>query len=123
VKNERMNNMLNRLYDAIEQVLESIDVGGEQSRQFAEEIKILKEVIGYPEPDDGVFDEVQRRRNLTEKMRRLSVEAKGLKMSLPKLPLEKWFDGTIQDSTIDVFFEEYDMAKVLRFIADVGIEQ
>ena len=115
--------MLNSLYNAIEQVLESIDVGGEQSRQFSEEIKILKEVIGYPQSDDGEFSEVQRRRYLTEKMRRLSVEAEGLKMSLPTLPLEKWFDGTIQDSTIDVFFEEYDMAKVLRFIADVGIEQ
>ena len=32
--------MLNKLYEAIEEVLESIDVGGEQSRQFAEEIKI-----------------------------------------------------------------------------------
>ena len=114
--------MLNKLYDAIEQVLESIDVGGEQSRQFAEEIKILREVVGYPEPDNGEFSEVERRRCLTEKLRRLAVEAEGLKISLPTLPLEKWFDGTIQDATIDVFFEEYDMAKVLRFIADVGVE-
>lgn len=114
--------MLNRIYDSIEQVLESIDVGGEQSRQFSEEIKILRDVIGYPEPDNGIFSEVQQRRYLTEKLRRLAVEAEGLKMSLPTLPLEKWFDGTIQDATIDVFFEEYDMAKVLRFIADVGID-
>ena len=114
--------MLNKLYEAIEEVLESIDVGGEQSRQFSEEIKILREVIGYPQPDDDVFSEVQRRRHLTEKLRRLSVEANGLKISLPTLPLEKWFDGTIQDATIDVFFEEYDLAKLLRFIADVGIE-
>ena len=113
--------MLNRLYEAIEQVLESMDVGGEQSRQFSEEIKILKEVIGYPEPDNGEFSEIERRKYLTEKLRRLAIEAEGLKMSLPILPLEKWFDGTFRDSTIDVFFEEYDMAKVLRFIADVGV--
>ena len=30
---------------AIEQVLESLDVGGEQSRQFAEEIKTLREAF------------------------------------------------------------------------------
>ena len=117
-----MKNMLNKLYDSIEEVLNSIDVGGEQSRQFSEEIKILREVIGYPQPDNGEFCEVERRRCLTKKLRRLSVEAEGLKMSLPKLPLEKWFNGTFQDSTIDIFFEEYDMAKVLRFIADVGVE-
>ena len=115
-------NMLNKLYDAIEEVLNSIDVGGEQSRQFSEEIKILREVVGYPEPDNGEFSEVERRRCLTEKLRRLAVEAEGLKMSLPKLPPEKWFDDTFQDATIDIFFEEYDMAKVLCFIADVGID-
>jgi len=38
--------MLTSAYDAIKEVLESLDVGGEQSRQFAEEIKILREVIG-----------------------------------------------------------------------------
>ena len=34
-----------RLRTAIEQVLETLDVGGEQSRQFAEEIQILTEAI------------------------------------------------------------------------------
>jgi hypothetical protein len=38
--------VLNKVYEAIEEVLESLDVGGEQSRQFAEEIRILREVIG-----------------------------------------------------------------------------
>ena len=113
--------MLNKTFEMIEQVLESIDVGGEQSRQFAEEIKILREVIGYPQSDDDVFSEVNRRIYLTEKLRRLSIEAEGLQVSLPTLPLEKWFDGTIQDATIDVFFEEYDLAELLRFIADVGV--
>jgi len=76
--------------------------------------------INHPLNNDG-FEEVQRRSYLTRELRRLSGRAKGLKASLPKLPLEKWFDGTIQDATIDVFFEEYDLAKLLRFIADVGV--
>ena len=41
--------MLNEALDAIESVLEGLDVGGEQSRQFAEEIKLLRQVIGCPE--------------------------------------------------------------------------
>jgi len=39
--------MLESAYDAIQEVLESLDVGGEQSRQFAEEIKILRDVISH----------------------------------------------------------------------------
>ncbi len=39
--------MLNRAYEAIEEVLESLDVGGEQSRQFAEEIRVLRNVISH----------------------------------------------------------------------------
>ena len=114
--------MLNKLYEAIEEVLESIDVGGEQSRQFAEEIKILKDVIGYPEPDSDTFDEIQRRRQIVQKLRRLAIESEGLKAALPTLPVDKWLDGTVADATIYVIFEEYDLPKLLRFIADVGIE-
>jgi hypothetical protein len=114
--------MLNELYEKIESVLNMIDVGGEQSRQFSGEIELLKDVLGYPQPDDGVFSDVQRRICLTQKLRRLSVEAEGLKASLPMLEPKKWFDGTIQDATIDVFFEEYDLPQLLRFIADVGVE-
>jgi len=33
--------MVNRIYDAIEKVLQSIDAGGKQSKRFAEEIKTL----------------------------------------------------------------------------------
>ena len=113
--------MVNKIYDAIEKVLRSIDAGGKQSKRFAEEIKTLREVLGYPQLSDDAFEEVKRRSYLTEKLRRLSVEAEGLKASLPTLPLEKWFDGTIHDATIDVFFKEYDLAKLLRFIADVGV--
>ena len=113
--------MVNKILNAIEKVLQSLDAGGKQSKRFAEEIKTLREVLGYPQLDDGVFEEVQQRSYLTDKLRRLSIEAEGLKVSLPTLPLEKWFDGTIEDATIDVFFEEYDLAKLLRFIADVGV--
>jgi len=45
--------MLESAYDAIKEVLESLDVGGEQSRQFAEEIKILRDVISHREPVDA----------------------------------------------------------------------
>ena len=113
--------MVNRIYNAIEKVLQSLDAGGKQSKRFAEEIKILRKVLGYPQLTDGVFEEVQQRSYLTDKLRKLSVEAEGLRASLPTLPLEKWFDGTIEDATIDVFFEEYDLARLLRFIADVGV--
>ncbi|MBW1716107.1 MAG: hypothetical protein JRJ77_09830 [Deltaproteobacteria bacterium] len=44
----------NKMYDAIEQVLHSLDVGGEQSRQFAEEIKTLKNALKTtPTVDDS----------------------------------------------------------------------
>ena len=39
------SSMPERVHEAIEEVLENLDVGGEQSRQFAEEIKILRDVI------------------------------------------------------------------------------
>ena len=38
--------MLTSTYEAIEEVLDGLDVGGEQSRQFAQEIKILRDVVG-----------------------------------------------------------------------------
>jgi hypothetical protein len=49
--------MLNEVYDTIEAILEGLDAGGEQSRAFAEEIKMLKEILGYPEPAADVLDE------------------------------------------------------------------
>ncbi len=109
--------MLNKTFEMIEQVLESIDVGGEQSRQFAGEIKILREVIGYPEP----VNEVQRRGQIVHKLRRLAIEAEGLTAALPTLPVKQWLDGTVTDATKDVYFEDYDLAKLLQFIADVGV--
>jgi len=113
--------MLNEVYYAIEEVLESIDVGGEQSRQFAEEIRILREVIGYPGSVQDALDEVQRRGQIVQKLRRLAIEAEGLTAALPTLPVKKWLDGTVADATKNVYFENFDLAKVLRFIADVGV--
>jgi len=113
--------MLNKVYEAIEEVLDSLDVGGEQSRQFAEEIRILRKVIGYPGPVQDVMDEVQRRGQIVQKLRRLAIDAEGLTAALPTLPVKKWLDGTVADATKDVYFEDYDLAKVLRFIADVGV--
>jgi len=113
--------MINQIYDAIEQVLKGIDVGGEQSRAFAKEIKILKNVIGYPETTKDALDEIERRALLVRKLRILAVEAEDLTASLPTLPVENWLDGTVADATKDVCFKDYDLAKVLQFIADVGL--
>lgn len=38
-------NTVAKVREAIEGVLESLDIGGEQSRQFAEEIETLREAI------------------------------------------------------------------------------
>ena len=100
--------MLNKVYEAVEEVLKSIDVGGEQSCQFAGEIKILREVIGYPEPVEDALDEVLRRGQIVQKLRKLAIEAEGLTAALPTLP-------------VDVYFEDHDLAKFLQFVADVGV--
>jgi len=113
--------MITKMYEAIEEVLESLDVGGEQSRAFAEEIKILKKLIGYPEPPKDVLDEIERRGLIVRKLRILAVEAEGLTVSLPTLPVENWLDGTVADATKDVYFKDHDLAKLLQFIADVGV--
>jgi len=113
--------MLNKVYEAIEEVLDSLDVGGEQSRQFAEEIKTLREVIGHPGPVKDTFDEIQRRSQIVQKLRRVAIEAEGLTVTLPTLPVQQWLDGTVADATKDVFFEDHDLAGLLRFIADVGV--
>ena len=113
--------MITKMFDAIEEVLHSLDVGGEQSRAFAEEIKILKNVIGYPETPKDVLGEIERRGLIVRKLRILAVEAEGLTASLPTLPVENWFDGTVEDATKDVYFNDYDLAKLLQFIADVGV--
>lgn len=114
--------MLNELYEKIEAVLNTINVGGEQSRQFAGEIELLKEVLGQPGPIEDEWDEIQRRQVLTNKLKRLAVESEGILIPLPKNPINEWFDGTYQDAATDVHFEEVDLANLLTFIVDVGVD-
>ena len=45
-KYEPMNTSYQKLKDACQLMLDTLDVGGEQSRQFAEEITMLKELLG-----------------------------------------------------------------------------
>ena len=113
--------MLNEVYEKIEVVLNALDTGGEQSRAFAGEIELLKETLGFPEPVRDEWDELDRRQILANKLRRLAVEAERILIPLPKNPITQWFDGTYQDTAIDIQFEEVDLAKLLRFIVDVGV--
>ena len=113
--------MLNEAFDAIESVLEDLDVGGEQSRQFAAEIQLLRRIIGYPDSTPGNPDESQRRKRIAHHLRRLAVQADGLTASLPTLEIGAWLDSSRQDQTVHVDFADYDLPGLLRFIADVGV--
>ena len=113
--------MLNELYEKIEAVLNHLDVGGEQSRAFAGEIELLKDVLGHPQPVQDDWDELDRRRMLAEKLRRLAVAAEGILIPLPANPIAQWFDGTYQDTTIDMQFDEVDLGQLLKFIVEVGV--
>ena len=115
--------MLNQVYDTIEAILEGLDAGGEQSRAFAEEIKMLKEVLGYPEPATDALDETLRRCQIARKLERLAIRAEGLTATLPALPVTKWFDGTFEDATVDVSFETCSLARLLQFIVDYGVSE
>ena len=113
--------MLNEVYEKIEAVLNTLDTGGEQSRAFEGEITLLKELLGYPEPVQDDWDEMQRREIIAQKLRRLAIQAEGILIPLPKNPIAQWFDGTYQDATIDMQFEDVDLEKLLTFIVDVGV--
>jgi hypothetical protein len=113
--------MLNELYEKLEAVLNGLDAGGEQSKAFEGEIVLLKELLGYPEPVQDEWDEVQRREILAQKLRRLAVAAEGILIPLPKNPVAQWFDGTYQDTKIDMVFDEVNLAGLLRFIVEVGV--
>ena len=49
------------------------------------------------------------------------MEADGILIQLPNNPVRQWFDGTYQDSTVDMDFEELDLSKLLKFIEEVGV--
>jgi len=113
--------MLNELYDTIEAILESLDAGGEQSRAFAEEIKMLKEVLGYPEPAEDDLAETLKRCQTARKLERLAIQAEDMTVTLPVLPAGRWLDGTFQNATTDVSFEKCNLAQLLQFLADYGV--
>ena len=115
--------MLNEVYDTIEAILESLDAGGEQSLAFAEEIKMLKDVLSYPEPAEDALAETLRRGQIARKLERLAIQAQDLTATLPALPVGKWFDGTFQDAKVDVQFEKCDLARLLQFLADYGVRE
>ena len=115
--------MLNEVYDTVEAILEGLDAGGEQSRAFAEEIKMLKDVLGYPEPAEDALGETLRRCQIARKLERLAIQAEDLTVTLPALPIAKWFDGTFEDARVDVSFETCSLARLLQFIADYGVSE
>jgi len=115
--------MLNEVYDTIAALLESLDAGGEQSRAFAEEIQMLKDVLGYPEPAEDALGETLRRCQIARKLERLAIQAQDMTVTLPTLPVAKWLDGTFQDAKVDVSFEKCDLARLLQFLADFGVSE
>lgn len=115
--------MLNELYDTVEAILEGLDAGGEQSRAFAEEIKMLKDILGYPESATDATEQTMRRGQIARKLERLAILAEDITVELPTLPVNKWLDGTFKDPTVEVSFESCDLARLLQFIADFGIRE
>ena len=85
------------------------------------ESKRVGEAIEAKAADKDQIDQFKRRRQIVQQLRVLAVKSHGLTASLPTLPVAKWLDGTIEDTTKDVYFEDYDLANLLRFIADVGV--
>ncbi|MEN6425882.1 MAG: hypothetical protein ABFE13_11000 [Phycisphaerales bacterium] len=115
--------MLNEVYDTIEAILESLDAGGEQSLAFAEEIRMLKEVLSYPEPAVDSLDETVKRCQIARKLERLAIQAQDLTVTLPALPITQWFDGTFENAAVDTHCEKCDLARLLQFIADYGVSE
>jgi hypothetical protein len=111
--------MLNEVYDTIEAILEGLDAGGEQSRAFAEEIKMLKDVLGYPEPATDALDETMRRYQIARKLERLAIEAQDVVVALPAMPVAKWLDSTSMNTAAGMPMEPRDLAGLLQCIADI----
>jgi len=115
--------MLNEVYDTIEAILEGLDAGGEQSLAFAEEIKMLKDLLGYPEPTEDTLGETLKRCQIARKLERLAIQAEDMTVTLPTLPVGQWLDGTFQDAKVDVQFEKCDLSRLLQFLADFGVRE
>jgi hypothetical protein len=115
--------MLNEVYDTIEAILESLDAGGEQSRALAEEIKMLKDILGYPELPEDDLGEALRRCRIARKLERLAIETEDLTITVPMLPVGQWLGSTFQKAQADVSFEECDLSRLLQFLADYGVRE
>jgi len=115
--------MLNEVYDTIGAILEGLDAGGEQSRAFAEEIKMLKDILGFPEPAQDALEETLMRCQIARKLERLAIQAEEIRVDLPTLPVNQWLDGTFKNAPVEVSFETCDLARLLQFIADFGIRE
>jgi hypothetical protein len=115
--------MLNEVYDTVEAILEGLDIGGEQSRAFAEEIKMLKDILGYPELPEDDLGETLRRCQIARKLERLAIEAEDLTITVPMLPIGQWLGSTFQRAKVDVSFEECDLSRLLQFLADYGVSE
>jgi hypothetical protein len=115
--------MLNEVYDTIEAILESLDAGGEQSRAFADEIQMLKNLLGYSEPAQDDLGETLQRCQIARKLERLALQAEDMTVALPTLPVARWLDGTFANAKVDVSFEKCDLARLLQFLADCGVSE
>ena len=83
--------------------------------------KKVREAIEAKAAGEDQIDQLKRRHQIVQQLRVLAVKSHGLTVSLPTLPVARWLDGTVADATKHVYFEDYDLAKLLRFIADVGV--
>jgi hypothetical protein len=115
--------MLNEVYDTIEAILEGLDAGGEQSLAFAEETKMLKDLLGYPEPAEDGLGETLKRCQIARELERLAIQAEDITVTLPALPVAKWFDGTFRHAQADVSFEKCSLSRLLQFLADYGVRE
>jgi hypothetical protein len=110
--------------DLLEEVLQYIkEMDGETDFQGNETYlhRRVREAIEAKAAGEDEIDQLNRRHQIVQQLRVLAVKSHGLTAALPTLPVVKWLDGSVTDATKDVYFEEYDLEKLLRFIADVGV--
>ncbi len=110
--------MLNEVYDTVEAILEGLDTGGESSRAYAEEIEMLKEILGYPEPAADALDEAMKRYKIARKLERLAIEVQDVTIVLPAVPVTQWPAGTCTKTAPGVPTEPCDLARLLQVLCD-----
>lgn len=110
--------MLNEVYDTVEAILEGLDTGGEPSRAYAEEIKMLKEILGYPEPASDALDEAMRRCRIARKLERLAIEAQDVTIALPTVPVVKLLDAMSTNTATGGPMEPCNLDRLLQVLCD-----